>query len=45
MAVYGRPDIVTDGLVLHLDAGNNQSCSGGGTMRWRIGLIRVYNTI
>lgn len=30
MAVYGGPDIVTDGLVLHLDAGNRKSYSGSG---------------
>ena len=30
MAVYGGPDIVTDGLVLHLDAGNSKSYSGSG---------------
>ena len=31
MAVYGGPDIVTDGLVLHLDAANNKSYPGSGT--------------
>jgi hypothetical protein len=31
MAVYGGPDIVTDGLVLHLDAGNSRSYPGGNT--------------
>ena len=30
MAVYGGPDIVTDGLVLHLDAANNKSYPGSG---------------
>lgn len=30
MAVYGGPDIVTSGLVLHLDAGNSKSYSGSG---------------
>lgn len=30
MAVYGGPDIVTDGLVLHLDAGNSKSYPGSG---------------
>jgi hypothetical protein len=30
MAVYGGPDIVTDGLVLHLDAGNTKSYPGTG---------------
>lgn len=32
MAVYGGPDIVTDGLVLHLDAGNSKSYPGSGTV-------------
>lgn len=32
MAIYGGPDIVTDGLVLHLDAANNKSYSGSGTV-------------
>lgn len=31
MAVYGGPDIVTDGLVLCLDAGNSRSYPGSGT--------------
>ena len=31
MAIYGGPDIVTSGLVLCLDAGNNKSYSGSGT--------------
>jgi hypothetical protein len=31
MSVYGGPDIVTDGLVLHLDAANSKSYSGSGT--------------
>lgn len=31
MAVYGGPDIVTDGLVLYLDAGNSKSYPGSGT--------------
>jgi hypothetical protein len=31
MAVYGGPDIVTDGLVLCLDAGNSKSYPGTGT--------------
>lgn len=30
MAVYGGPDIVTSGLVLHLDAGNSKSYPGTG---------------
>jgi hypothetical protein len=30
MAVYGGPDIVTSGLVLHLDAGNTKSYPGTG---------------
>lgn len=30
MAVYGGPDIVSDGLVLHLDAGNSKSYPGSG---------------
>lgn len=30
MAVYGGPDIVTDGLVLHLDAANRKSYPGSG---------------
>jgi hypothetical protein len=30
MAVYGGPDIVTDGLVLHLDAANSKSYPGSG---------------
>lgn len=30
MSVYGGPDIVTDGLVLHLDAGNTKSYPGAG---------------
>jgi hypothetical protein len=25
MAIYGGPDIITDGLVLHLDAANSKS--------------------
>ena len=32
MAVYGGPDIVTDGLVLHLDAANTKSYSGSGSV-------------
>lgn len=32
MAVYGGPDIVTDGLVLHLDAGNSKSYPGSGNV-------------
>jgi hypothetical protein len=31
MAIYGGPDIVTDGLVLHLDAGNLLSYPGSGS--------------
>lgn len=31
MVVYGGPDIVTDGLVLHLDAGNTKSYPGTGS--------------
>lgn len=31
MSVEGGPDIVTDGLVLHLDAANNRSYPGTGT--------------
>ena len=31
MAVYGGPDMTTDGLVLHLDAANEKSYSGSGT--------------
>ena len=31
MAVYGGPDIVADGLVLHLDAGNSKSYPGSGS--------------
>jgi hypothetical protein len=31
MAIYGGPDIVTDGLVLCLDAGNSKSYPGSGT--------------
>ena len=31
MSVEGGPDIVTDGLVLHLDAGNNRSTFSGST--------------
>lgn len=30
MAIYGGPDIVTDGLVLYLDAANNKSYPGSG---------------
>jgi hypothetical protein len=30
MAVYGGPDIITDGLVLHLDAANSKSYPGSG---------------
>jgi len=32
MAVYGGPDIVTDGLVLHLDAANDKSYPGSGNI-------------
>lgn len=32
MVVYGGPDIVTDGLVLHLDAGNTKSYPGSGSV-------------
>jgi hypothetical protein len=32
MAVYGGPDIVTDGLVLHLDAANDKSYPGSGSI-------------
>jgi hypothetical protein len=32
MAVYGGPDIVTDGLVLHLDAANTKSYPGSGNV-------------
>ena len=31
MTVYGGPDIVTDGLVLHLDAANRKSYPGSGS--------------
>lgn len=31
MSVYGGPDIITDGLVLHLDAGNSKSYPGSGS--------------
>jgi len=31
MSVYGGPDIITDGLVLHLDAANRKSYPGSGT--------------
>ena len=31
MTIYGGPEIVTDGLVLHLDAANSKSYSGSGT--------------
>ena len=31
MTVYGGPDIVTDGLVLHLDAANTKSYPGSGS--------------
>jgi hypothetical protein len=31
MTVFGGPDIVTDGLVLHLDAANRKSYPGSGT--------------
>lgn len=31
MSIYGGPDIVTDGLVLHLDAANNKSYPGSGS--------------
>ena len=31
MSVYGGPDIITDGLVLHLDAANTKSYPGTGT--------------
>ena len=31
MSVFGGPDIVTDGLVLHLDAANRKSYPGSGT--------------
>lgn len=32
MSIYGGPDIVTDGLVLHLDAGNTKSYPGTGSI-------------
>jgi hypothetical protein len=32
MAIYGGPDIVTDGLVLHLDAANTKSYPGSGNV-------------
>lgn len=31
MTIYGGPEIVTDGLVLHLDAANSKSYPGSGT--------------
>ena len=31
MSIYGGPDIITDGLVLHLDAANRKSYPGTGT--------------
>lgn len=31
MAIYGGPDIITDGLILHLDAGNSKSYPGTGS--------------
>ena len=31
MSIYGGPDIITDGLVLHLDAANSKSYPGSGT--------------
>lgn len=33
MAIYGGPDIVTDGLVLHLDAANSKSYGGSGNRK------------
>jgi hypothetical protein len=32
MAVYGGPDIITDGLILYLDAANEKSYPGSGTV-------------
>lgn len=32
MTIYGGPDIVTDGLILHLDAANTKSYPGTGTV-------------
>jgi hypothetical protein len=32
MSVQGGPDIVTDGLIMHLDAANNRSYPGSGTL-------------
>jgi hypothetical protein len=31
MSIYGGPDIITDGLILHLDAANSKSYPGTGT--------------
>jgi hypothetical protein len=32
MSIYGGPDIITDGLILHLDAANSKSYPGSGTV-------------
>lgn len=36
MTIYGCPDIVTDDLVLHLDAANSKSYGGSGTARFNV---------
>jgi hypothetical protein len=41
MSINGGPDIVTNGLVLHLDAANNKSYNGSGTT-WN-DLVGNYN--
>ena len=55
MSVYGGPDIITDGLVLCLDAGNTDPNSNGYEINiaansnptistnCNIGVIRIYN--
>ena len=46
MAVYGGPDIVTDGLVLHLDAGNSKSYPGSGNIWFDLsGNNRNFNLV
>lgn len=46
MAVYGGPDIVTDGLILHLDAGNSKSYPGSGNIWYDLsGNNRNFNLV
>ena len=45
MAGFAGPNIVTDKLVLHLDAANTQSYSGSGTTWNDVSGLDIHGTI